>query len=126
MNKLEDLIRFVNEIKANEHSELRKCMGNLGFSIEKMRPHLARIDMFEDIASALIVFKDVLDHLKVDVDTSDHDYCDIIVGVNYKLEFDNKNIEELDKALELLDWFDNEHVYPEDMDEDMEDEDGRK
>ena len=122
MNKLEDLIRFVNDLKANEHSALRKCMGNLGFSIEKMRPHLARIDMFEDIASALIVFKDVLDHLKVDVDTSDHDYCDIIVGVDYKLEFDNENPEELDKALELLDWFNNEHVYP----EDMEDEDGRK
>ena len=120
MNKLEDLIRFVNEIKANEHSELRKCMGNLGFSIEKMRPHLARIDKFGDIASALIVFKDILDHLKADVDTSDHDYCDIIVGVDYKLEFDNKDIEELDKALELLDWFDNEHVYPEDMEDEKE------
>ena len=126
MNKLEDWIRFVDEIKANERSELRKCMEKLDFSIEKMRPHLARIDMFGDIASALIVFKDILDHLKVDVETSDHDYCDIIVGVNYKLEFDNKSIEELDKALELLDWFDNEHVYPEDMEEDMEVEDGRK
>ena len=126
MNKLEDLIIFVNDAKNNEHSALRKCMENADFPVSKMAPHLARIDRFGDIASALIVFKDVLDHLKVDVDTSDHDYCDIIVGVNYKLEFDNKNIEELDKALELLDWFDNEHVYPEDMEEDMEVEDGRK
>lgn len=120
MNKLEDLIIFVNDLKNKEHSALRKCMGNLDFSIEKMGPHLARIDLFEEIVNALTVFKDVLDHLKVDVDTSDHDYCDIIVGVNYKLEFDNENPEELDKACELLDWFDNEHVYPEDMEDEKE------
>lgn len=120
MNKLEDLIIFVNDLKNKEHSALRKCMENSGFPVSKMAPHLVRIDMFGDIASALIVFKDILEHLKVDVDTSDHDYCDIIVGVDYKLEFDNKNIEELDKALELLDWFDNERVYPEDMEDEKE------
>lgn len=120
MNKLEDLIRFVNDAKNNEHSALRKYMGNSDFPVSKMAPHLARIDMFEDIASALIVFKDVLDHLKVDVDTSDHDYYDKIVGVDYKLEFDNENPEELDKACELLDWFDNEHAYPKDMEDEKE------
>lgn len=122
MNKLEDLIIFVNDLKNKEHSALRKCMENSGFPVSKMAPHLARIDMFGDIVKALTVFKEVIGHLKVEVDKSDHDYYDKIVGVDYKLEFDNETPEELDKALELLDWFDNERVYP----EDMEDEDGRK
>lgn len=122
MNKLEDLIIFVNGLKTKEHYALSKCMENSDFTVSKMAPHLTRIDMFGDIASALIVFKDILAHLKVDVDTSDHDYYDKIVGVDYKLEFDNENPEELDKACELLDWFDNEHAYPEDMEE----ENGRK
>ena len=120
MNKLETLIKFVNGLTNNEHSELRNCMGSLDFS--KMAPYLTRIDIFEDIKKALTIFKEVIGHLKVDVDTSDHDYYDKIVKVDYELNFDSEDPEELDKATELLDWFYNEHepVYPEDMEDEKE------
>ena len=123
MHKLKDLIGFAEGVKANDWSELRECMKSKDPTKKDMMPFYSyRVGIFEDIVNALTVFKEVIDHLKVDVDTSDHDYYDKIVGVDYKLEFDNENPEELDKALELLDWFDNEHVYPEDMEE----ENGRK
>lgn len=112
MNKLEDLIIFVNDLvndlKANEHSALRKCMENSGFPVSKMAPHLARIDMFEDIAKALTFLKEIINHLDVDVDYTDTDFNDIINGYYFKLEFDNDDDKDFQIADELYEWYENE------------------
>lgn len=118
MNKLEDLIGFAESIKATDWSELKVCMKSKDPIKKEMIPFYSyRIGVLKDVIQALTIFKEIINHLDVDVDYTDTDFNDIIHGYYFKLEFDNDDDKDFQTADELYEWYENETYNDEYYDE---------
>lgn len=109
MNKLEDLIKFAEKSKVAYRGGSRYFEQSTDETKQNTYPFfLRRAKTFEDIAKALTLLKEIINHLDVDVDYTDTDFNDIIHGYYFKLEFDNDDDKDFQIADELYEWYENE------------------
>ena len=126
MNKLEDLIKFAEEVQIAYMVGPKEYMKNTNDTKKDITPfYTCRVEVFEDIAKALTFLKEIINHLDVDVDYTDTDFNDIIHGYYFKLEFDNNNDKDFQIADKLYQWYVDE-TYNDDAEKEWREKNGRK
>ena len=126
MNKLEDLIKFAEEVQIAYMVGSKEYMKSADDTKKDITPfYTCRVEVFEDIAKALTFLKEIINHLDVDVDYTDTDFNDIIHGYYFKLEFDNNNDKDFQIADKLYQWYVDE-TYNDDAEKEWREKNGRK
>lgn len=126
MNKLEDLIKFAEEVQIAYMVGPKEYMKSADETKKDIAPfYTCRVEVFEDIAKALTFLKEIINHLDVDIDYTDTDFNDIIHGYYFKLEFDNNNDKDFQIADELYQWYVDE-TYNDDAEKEWREENGRE